>query len=97
MNDTHSAEIGQKPTLYALILAGLIEWAGEAGDMEDIRSVSRHLTPLIRAHIERERAALEARILAGPSCGSRDRDHDGCYVKDALLAVRTRPERTTES
>lgn len=90
------AEKEHKPTLYSLILAGLIEWAGDAADVEDCRSAARHLMPLVRAHIERERAALEARIAAGPSCGTSDRDHDGCYVKDALLAVRYSPEGTNQ-
>lgn len=33
-------------------------------------------------------AEVEARIKAGPSCGVAERDHDGCYVQNALRSVR---------
>lgn len=50
----HSAENGVPRTLYAVILAGLIEWAGEAADLEDCRSAARHITPAVCAHVTRD-------------------------------------------
>lgn len=47
----HNAEKGAGRTLYAVILAGLIEWAGEFADLEDCREAARHLTPVVRAYV----------------------------------------------
>ena len=43
-------------TLYSVILAGLIEWAGEFADLDDCRSAARHLTPAVRAYVTRSPA-----------------------------------------
>lgn len=51
--DPQSAENGEGRTLYAVILAGLIEWAGPSADLEDCRSAARHITPAVRAHVTR--------------------------------------------
>lgn len=53
MSERQSAENGEGRTLYAVILAGLIEWAGEHADLDDCRSAARHLTPAVRAYVTR--------------------------------------------
>jgi hypothetical protein len=54
----HAIEKGAGRTLYAVILAALIEWAGEAADLDYIRSVARHLTPVVRAYRMPDRSRI---------------------------------------
>jgi hypothetical protein len=41
-------------TFYAMILAEIIEWAGEDADLEDCRSLARHLTPAVRDYVSKK-------------------------------------------
>jgi hypothetical protein len=55
---------------------------------------AHNLTPLyvevarlVAAARADEREQIRSRIAAGPSCGVASREHDGCYVQDALRAT----------
>lgn len=90
-------ERGAPRTLYAVILAGLIEWAGEGADLEDCRSAARHITPAVRAHVAAagigDTAAAEARgaqaVLDAVEAESPCTDLDcRCMSSDVVRAAR---------
>jgi hypothetical protein len=58
----------------------------------DVSGVPSLVTKAVEAIIAGRLAEIEARISAGPSCGVASRDHEGCYVQEALRAVRTTPD-----